>query len=244
MIVVILAAGIGQRLRPLTEKNPKSLLEINNMSLLERFIKEFTKNDVKKFMIVVGHCKEKVEEAISTLKEKYNIIIKVVENEKYDVTNTSCSTYIASKNIKEDFILINGDNVLDPKIIKKIIKSENTGMIIDNYKQLNEESFKIIIKNEKITEIGKELDIEKSSGEFIGVSKVIKKDLEDFNNILHDLIKKDPQNYYDFAYKYLSELTKIDFIFTNGLKWTEIDDFSDWEEAKKIISEFNSKKKI
>jgi choline kinase len=225
----------------LTENKPKSLLKINEMTLLERFIKTFVENNVNKFIFVVGHFKEKVEEFSPLLEKKYNIDVKIVENEKYDVTNTSCSTYLASSELDEDFILINGDNVLDSKIVKKVVNSENTAMVIDNDKKLNEESFKVIIENGIIKEIGKELDIKSSTGEFIGVSKVVKKDLNEFNNELLTLIEEDPQNYYDFAYKNLSKTNKIDFILTNGLKWTEIDDFDDWNLAKKIIKDLDSK---
>ena len=48
----------------------------------------------------------------------------------------------------------------------------------------------------------------------------------------------DEQNYYDFAYKKLSSLSKIDFVLTNGLKWTEIDDKNDFSYAQKLIQEF------
>ena len=140
---------------------------------------------------------------------------------------------------------------------KKMTKSEmidfieNTGMIIDNYKDLNEESFKLIIDNETFNEdksisngeihsIGKGLDIPSSSGEFIGVSKVISEDIKDFNQILSGLIDEDPQNYYDFAYKDLSRIKTIDFVLTNGLKWTEIDDHTDWENAQKLIEELEN----
>ena len=79
-----------------------------------------------------------------------------MENEKYDVTNTSVSTYIASKyieeNDKDDFILVNGDNVVDPEIISRLAECKNTGMIVDNFKELNEESFKLIIANESFNE--------------------------------------------------------------------------------------------
>ena len=240
MIVIILAAGMGQRLRPLTEYKPKLLLKINGKTLLERFISAFSENNIFEFIFVVGHYKEKVDEALISLQKKYNINVKIVKNEKYDVTNTSCSTYLVTKNIKESFILINGDNVLDPNIVKKIINTENTGMVIDNYKELNEESFKITINNGKIENIGKELNIETSNGEFIGVSKVVKRDIEEFNKILCNLIKENPQNYYDFAYKNLSKITKIDFVYTHGLKWTEIDDYYDWEKAKEIVNELDN----
>ena len=174
---------------------------------------------------------------------------------KNDVTNTSVSTYLASKHIEDadadDFILINGDNVVDPEIITRIAARENTSLIVDNFKDLNEESFKLIIENETfsendsiasgtIKEIGKGIDIPSSTGEFIGVSKVAKKDLSQFNEILEELIDEDKQNYYDFAYNKLSKITPIDFVLTNGLKWTEIDDHNDWEQAQILINEFEN----
>ena len=84
-------------------------------------------------------------------------------------------------------------------------------------------------------------DIPSSSGEFIGVSKVVKEDLVQFNRILEEKIEEDPQNYYDFAYKDLSETTIIDYVLTNGLKWTEIDDHVDWEKAQLLVEELENK---
>jgi choline kinase len=122
---------------------------------------------------------------------------------------------------------------------------------VDNFKDLNEESFKLIIENKTfhedktiangtIAEIGKGIDIASSTGEFIGVSKVAKKDLSKFNAILEDLMAEDKQNYYDFAFKTLSRISQIDYVLTNGLKWTEIDDHNDWNQAQKLIDEFEN----
>lgn len=255
MIGVILSAGMGTRLMPLTKDIPKPLLKINKMTLLERMIKNLMKTGIEEFIMIVGYNKDKVIDLAPVLEEKYGISIKIIENNRYDVTNTSVSTYLASKyieeNSKDDFLLINGDNVVDPKIITRIGKRENTSLIVDNYKELNEESFKLIIEDEiinedgsiangTIKEIGKEIDIASSTGEFIGVSKVSSKDLSKFNEILEDLISENEQNYYDFAYKQLSTLTSIDFVLTNGLKWTEIDDHNDWKRAQKLINEFEN----
>lgn len=255
MIGVILSAGMGSRLMPLTKDKPKPLLEINGMTLLERMIKHLMNEDITEFIVIVGYNKDRVIEFTPTLEEKYGINIKIIENEKYDVTNTSVSTYLASKyieeNQKDDFILINGDNVVDPEIITRIAERDNTSMIVDNFKDLNEESFKIIIEDEtfnedktiangSIKEIGKGIDIQSSTGEFIGVSKVSAKDLSKFNEILEELMEEDKQNYYDFAYKPLSKISPIDFVLTNGLKWTEIDDHNDWDQAQKLVNEFEN----
>ena len=252
MIGVILAAGMGTRLMPLTKDIPKALLKINDMTLVERMIKNCIDAGISKFIVVVGYNRDKVIDLCPELEEKYDIEIKTIINEKYDVTNTSVSTYLASKYIEEydldDFILVNGDNVVDPEIIKILAKSINTGMIIDNFKELNEESFKLIIDDEsfnegktiangKINSIGKGLDIPSSTGEFIGVSKVKADDVAEFNRILEGLIEDNPQNYYDFAYKDLSLIKTIDFVLTNGLKWTEIDDHTDWKNAQLLVKE-------
>ena len=255
MIGVILAAGMGTRLMPLTKEIPKALLKINDMTLLERMIRNCVNVEITKFIVVVGYNRDKVIDLCPEIAEKYDIEIKTIINEKYDVTNTSVSTYLASNYIEEndldDFILVNGDNVVDPEIISRLNASKNTGMIIDNFKELNEESFKLIIDDEsfneektiangKINSIGKGLDIPSSSGEFIGVSKVIADDVAEFNRILEGLIDEDPQNYYDFAYKDLSNIKTIDFVLTNGLKWTEIDDHTDWENAQELVKELES----
>lgn len=84
------------------------------------------------------------------------------------------------------------------------------------------------------------MDIPSSSGEFIGVSKVIAQDIPEFNDILSGLIDEDPQNYYDYAFKELSKIKTIDFVLTNGLKWTEIDDHNDWENAQLLVGELEN----
>ncbi|WP_462314981.1 phosphocholine cytidylyltransferase family protein [Methanobrevibacter sp.] len=255
MIGVILSAGMGTRLMPLTKEIPKPLLEINGMTLLERMMKNLMNENITEFIVIVGYNKQKVIELAPKLEKKHSIRITILENKRYDVTNTSVSTCIASRYIEEnhadDFILINGDNVVDPEIIKRIAERKNTAMIVDNVKELNEESFKLIIENETFTEektiangtiaeIGKGIDIDSSTGEFIGVSKVSRKDLAKFNEILEDLIDEDEQNYYDFAYETLSKVSEIDYVLTNGLKWTEIDDKNDWNQAQKLIDEFEN----
>lgn len=239
LIAIILAAGTGTRLMPLTKDIPKPLLEIDDTSLLERMITNCISNGVFEFIIVLGHKKERVIEKIDYLKNKYNVKISTVENKKYSSTNTSCSVNLATRQLDEDILIINGDNVVDERIISGLVKINETALVIDNHKQLNEESFKLRIENNVIMEIGKGINIDTASGEFIGISKVSKDDLSMFNFILENLIAEDVQNYYDLTYKDLSKKASVEYFYTNGLKWTEIDDEKDWEYAHTLIEEFN-----
>ena len=61
--------------------------------------------------------------------------------------------------------------------------------------------------------------------------------MELFAKILSNLTRENPQQYYDIAFVELSQKSEIDFVFTNGLKWTEIDDIDDFNHAKSIFIE-------
>lgn len=237
MIAVILAAGMGKRLMPLTKDRPKTLLKLNKVSILEQIISKCIYNQIKQYLVVFGYNGAKILEECNKLQEKYSIQIKCIENEHYSRTNTACSLNLAINEINDDFIIINGDNVFDREIIANLLESKYSAMVIDNFKDLNAESFKININNGIIRSIGKEIDIKTSSGEFIGISKVTKEDIPELKLILFKLINSDLHNYYDLAFKSLSEKSNVEFIYTNGLKWTEIDDLDDWKNAKLLLDE-------
>lgn len=238
MIAVILAAGMGERLMPLTKDIPKTLIEINSRTIIENMVIKCLNNGIKEYMVVVGHFKEKVAQECKRLAEKYDITYSLVVNDKYFQTNTGVSTLLAVRQLKnKDFIIINGDNVFDEKIIEKLLESNSTAMIIDNYKKLNQESFKINIEGSIIKDMGKEIDIDHANGEFIGISKVAGNDAPLFEKILVRLTSNDPQQYYDIAFVELSSKSQVDFVYTNDLKWTEIDDINDLNYAKSIFTE-------
>ena len=239
MKAIILAAGTGTRLMPLTKDIPKPLLEIGDISLMERMMINCISNNVNEFIVVLGHKKERVIDKIDYLEKKYPVKIETVENKKYSQTNTSCSVKLATHQLDDDVMIINGDNVVDERIISGLLKIKETALVVDNHKHLNEESFKLRIEDNIIMEIGKGIDIDTASGEFIGISKVYKDDLPLFNSILDELVAEDAQNYYDLAYKELSKKAKMRYFYTNGLKWTEIDDKEDWKYAHTLVGEFD-----
>ena len=175
MKAIILAAGTGTRLMPLTKDIPKPLLEIGNTSLMERMMITCMSNGVNEFVVVLGHKKERVLDTIDYLKKKYPVSIDIVENKKYSETNTSCSVNLATRDLDDDVMIINGDNVVDERIISGLLNINETALVIDNHKHLNEESFKLRIENNRIMAIGKGIDIDTASGEFIGISKVSKR---------------------------------------------------------------------
>ena len=111
---VILAAGRGKRLKPFTESLPKSLIKVNNTTILDRQIEILFHNGIEEIILVTGYKSDLIENHFHK-KNKKNV--KIVFNEKFDEFETLYSLWLAKKYIKSDFILLYGDLIFDEKII-------------------------------------------------------------------------------------------------------------------------------
>ena len=110
---IILAAGVGSRLLPLSIITPKPLIKVHGVPMIETMIDGFIQNEIKEIIIVVGHLSEQFE----YLREKYKPHIVFVDNPNYINHNNISSLYFARKYIK-NAVICDGDMVLkNPKIL-------------------------------------------------------------------------------------------------------------------------------
>lgn len=239
MIGVVLAAGRGLRLREdvdMEEIGPKTLLSIDGHTLLERMVADLANFDAERVNVVVGHRADLVQKECFSLESKYGIEIRLLNNRDYASTNTACSLQLGIKDVKEDAVIFNGDVLYEYAILCRLIDSSGTAISIDNNKTLTGESFKLTIRDGRIERMGKDIPIEAASGEFIGLSKIIKEDLSDARAFLKELIAEDRNSYYDHIYRSLSQKGGVAYSYTDGLRWTEIDDIDDLRYAESIAS--------
>ena len=109
--IMILAAGLGKRLRPYTSNTPKSLIKIGKYTLIEKIIDEIEKNRFKKIIINLHYLKEKIKKILD---KKYKIDIFFSEEKK--LLNTGGGIKNALKIINEkEFFVINSDIVWSEK---------------------------------------------------------------------------------------------------------------------------------
>lgn len=111
---VIMAAGFGSRLMPVTKETPKPLIKVNGVRMIDSVIKALHKNGVNEIYIVVGYLKEKFD----VLKREYSGI-ELIENPYYDTSNNISSLYVAREHLENSLILdgdqiIYNDDVLSP----------------------------------------------------------------------------------------------------------------------------------
>ena len=103
---IIMAAGIGERMKPITNSIPKPLVKVNGVRMIDTVIDALHVNNIKKIYIVVGHLKEQFE----VLNKKYSDLI-FIDNPHYETCNNVSSLYVAREYI-ENSIILDGDQVI------------------------------------------------------------------------------------------------------------------------------------
>jgi len=121
---MVLAAGLGKRMQPLTLKTPKPLLEINNISLLERAIKLLIKSGVEEISINVHHLPEQIEKFIEEKKFKVQVNIS---NETDALLDTGGGILKATKHFNDNpFYVINPDTLWSDRYIEEVKRLEDS----------------------------------------------------------------------------------------------------------------------
>jgi len=116
---LLLAAGMGTRLQPLTADNPKCLTEINGVPILHRLVECLLQHGFKRLVVVVGH----LEYCIRDYLERWSHVITIdyIVSPVYKTTNNIYSLWLAREAIKEPFLLIESDLVFDECLFEKML---------------------------------------------------------------------------------------------------------------------------
>lgn len=110
---IIMAAGIGKRMQPLTLETPKPLIKVNGKRMIDTVIDALHQNGITEIYIVVGYLKEQ----FAQLTDEYDGIT-LIENPYYDTCNNISSLYMAREHLS-DVIILDGDQIIyNPDILK------------------------------------------------------------------------------------------------------------------------------
>lgn len=240
MKAIILAAGVGSRIRPLTNNCPKSLLKIGGNTILEMMLSHIQDCGINEVIFVLGYLQGQIEDAVLT---KFpDLDAHFVLNERYAETNTGYSLMLTKDLIGESaFVKFDADVVFDKKILQNLIESKyESCLCIDKNINLDAEEIKVIVEGQnRVIKASKTVHPKDAIGESIGIEKISSETAKllflELETMMAD--KKNHQEYYEAAYERLIE-KNIPFyaLDISGLKWTEIDTREDFANAEKIFN--------
>lgn len=243
MIAIILAAGIGSRLMPLTKNIPKSLVKIyDDKTILDLEIDYILYQGIRKFIITVGYRAKKIRKHIKKKYPELNVVF--IENAKYDSTNCIYSLWLTKNVIDDDVLLLHGDLVLDRNLFQLLLKSKPRNSVLINEQIVPpKKDFKALIKNGVV----KKIDINLKGNNVYYCAPIYELKYQSFMRWLKEIelfIKNGNTNSYaEDAFNTISEEIKLVPVFYSKGFCMEIDLIHDLEKARKYFSLENFKTK-
>ena len=251
MKAIILAAGEGKRLRPLTNKTPKCLVNLFGKSLLQWQIETFRSCQIDDISVVTGYRSELINLPR----------LKIFQNKKFETTNMVESLFCASQELSEQTIVSYGDIIFEKKVLDKLIQSKaDFSVIVDkNWKRyweirfdnpLNDVESLKIDTDDNITSIGQKTQkIDEIEGQYIGLMKFQNAGLEKIkkfyektksqstnnSNPLNPLVSFQQSFMTDFLQGLINDGCKLKAVeIENG--WLELDTINDHNKYTELYS--------
>lgn len=245
MQAIILAAGMGKRLKELTKDNTKCMVEVCGVTLIERMLRQIEKLGLSRIVIVVGYEGQKLIDYIETLNISTPIIF--VDNPIYDKTNNIYSLMLAKDKLcEEDTLLFESDLIIEDAVLEELVNDpRETLALVDKYEPWMDGTCVKLNEQDEIAEFvpGRYFDFNDTEDYYKTVN--IYKFSRDFSAthyvpFMEAYLSAMGQNeYYEQVLKVIAIVDSpvIKAKKLSGQKWYEIDDVQDLDIAETLFCE-------
>ena len=234
MQAIILAAGRGERLMPLTANTPKVLLPLSDEEpILQKQLKIFSSiNEINNVIVVSGYLTQKIEEKVKEW--GYSEFVSIAYNPFYKLSNNLISLWFGSHKITDDVIITNGDNLFKESVIEKLISSGDDGifLVVDKKEEYDLDDMKVILKNGKIVKVSKKIDVNEADAESTGIAKFTDDGKKKLISTLEELVREEEyinRFWLEIFNRIASKGGIINPVWIDKTEWNEMDIHSDKE---------------
>lgn len=234
---VILVAGVGSRLRPITDTRPKALAPLGDETILGRAVRLLLDFGVSRLILATGYREDAVRASLANLASE----VVFCPNPRYDTTQNSVSLLLCREAVAgRSFFKLDGDVVFDPEVLERIaVPRVELSAGVDSSRKLDAEAMKVVVEGRTIRGFGKGVPLARSHGESIGIERLNGTACEKVFAALHERVAAGITNlYYEDVYSQLIDQGRLqaEAADVSGLRWTEVDTFEDLETARKLFA--------
>jgi len=242
---IILAAGKGSRLRPLTDNYPKCMMEFQGKTIINNILDTFKICGINDVIVVTGYKNEILEEHLKEYR------IRFIHNKDYVTTNMVYSLFCAEKEMDDDLIISYADIVFTPKVLKLLIQNNGKFVVTidEKWRELWESRMDDPLKDAEtmkmddngiIVEIGKKpRSYDEIQGQYIGLFKISKSIMKNVRNFYHSLDESVYDDKHDYQNMYMTSFIQLVIERLMSVKaqiiqrgWLEFDTIEDYEKMK------------
>jgi choline kinase len=239
---VILSAGKGSRLLPLTEHRPKCLLDFAGKTLLGRQLDALEESGISEIKIVTGFAEHLVDQEIAA-REPGSANIQTIFNPFYQVADNLGSVWIARDEFTDNLLLLNGDTLVSPALIRKVLNNaeHDITVTIDRKETYDDDDMKVEERDGRLIHIGKKLSPQQSNAESIGLIAFKNKAPRVFIDTVEQMMRtaEGTSIWYLRVIEKLAKSHPIATTSIEGLEWAEVDFPEDYTHAQALMAEWD-----
>ncbi len=244
MKIIILAAGQGRRLLPLTENAPKALLDIHGRSLLAVQVEAFCACGAEEIVVLTGFRAATIEQELGRLAPQFpGTVLRSLYNPFFAVADNLASCWMARHEMGDEFILVNGDNLFRRDLVQTLLASPDAPitLAIDRKSSYDADDMKVMLDGARLTEIGKRLPLDTVDAESIGMILFRGKGPGLFRGALEDaMLEADAlRRWYLSVIGTLARDVDVHTASIEAHEWCEVDVPLDLQHARAMVARWN-----
>ncbi len=242
MKAIILSAGKGSRLGELTAKSPKCLLNLGPHTLLGWQMRMLKAGGVSSIVVVTGFETAQVEAEVEKLSQP-DLVMRTVLNPFFHLADNLSTCWMARTEMQDDFILLNGDTLVDEEIVRRLIAAPPAPitLTVDHKNSYDDDDMKVQVDGQgRVLNVSKKLDASVVSAESIGMIRFRADGAKAFVAELESAIRTDTglQAFYLASIAKLAQKLHVTTASIDGLKWCEVDFPKDYEAAQTLTAQW------
>ncbi|MBN2332324.1 MAG: phosphocholine cytidylyltransferase family protein [Deltaproteobacteria bacterium] len=237
MRAIILSAGQGKRLLPLTSDTPKCALNVGGQSLLEWQLDMLAACGVNQVTVVVGYGAEQVEQLVQNRSAGQQV--ETLLNADYAVSDNLVSCWMVRERMDQDFVLLNGDTLFEAAVLQRLLltPSEAVTVTINHKKAYDADDMKVKLEGTRLVNIGKGLSSDDVDGESIGMILFRGTGPQLFRSSIEAALENPAarKRWYLSVINDMAQTMPVWTCSADGLAWCEVDYPADLESAVEVV---------
>lgn len=239
MKAIILAAGRGSRLLPLTETRPKCLLPIAGRSVLQRQLDTLEAGGITETVVVTGFMAALVEEEIA--RRTGPMQVTPFFNPFFQIADNLASCWMVRDHMGSDFLLINGDTLFEAALLDDVLKSpaQPIQVTIDRKDRYDSDDMKVQLDGTRLRAIGKTLPADQADAESIGFLRFMGAGPAIYRAKLEQMMRTEAgvSSWFLKAIDAIADTTgQVGTLSIEGRRWHEMDTVEDFNALNEIFA--------
>lgn len=237
MRAIVLAAGVGHRLAPLTDRQPKCLLRVGGRPLLGRLLEALAATPgVSEAVLVVGHCQDQIRRAVGPAVGR--LPVRYVENPEY-TRDSILSLWACREELDADTLVMDADVLFPARLLRRLVEcGQPSALLIDPAFTDTGEEVKVFAVGERVVALGKKARPPAYDlvGEGIGFFKCAAAHGPVLRECMAEVLR-DRTRYHEYedAIDLMLRRVPVGWVDVGGLPWTEIDFVEDLRRAEALV---------